>query len=78
MPHSTILHPDTRPPTLAETDELLAGLAQMPRSPEVTEVTDAVLDYRLRVMARRIAALESITGSLLWLMLRRHFGTEGR
>ena len=71
MPYSLTLHPDTAPPTLGETYRLLADLAQMPRTPEVTEVTDAILDYRLRAMARRIAALESITASLLWLLLRR-------
>ena len=58
------------PPTLAETDRLLAGLAEMPCTDEVTEVVDMVLDYRLRVMGGRVAALESLIGSVLWLLSR--------
>lgn len=38
------------PPTIAEVDEVLAEIAGMPRGPNVAEVADLILDYRLRLM----------------------------
>lgn len=46
MPQPSGLPPAGRPPSLADTDELLGQLASFPRCAEVREVIDEVLDYR--------------------------------
>lgn len=48
--HQFVLRPEAPPPSLAETDVLLAELRRFPRTAEVAEALDTILDYRARVL----------------------------